>query len=196
MKRAWFLGMVAVLGSTLIVGSSAFGAEQQKTGKQTANKPVGSDATAKAADAKNSTPHLPRGWKELGLSTEQHDKVIAVLQKYAAQIRPLQAQIGNLRKNRDAEMAAILNDKQRTQLAEAKAAASEKAKSATAEKMAAKKVTRTAAKPVLPAGTPDLSKVPTLEQLKERIAKARQANKEATEKQKEAQDKPQESEKK
>ena len=48
----------------------------------------------KTADGKStSPPRLPSGWVRLGLTTDQHDKVIAVMVKYAPQIQQLEAQL-------------------------------------------------------------------------------------------------------
>jgi len=193
MKRAWLLGLAPLFGLMLFGGNGTYAADDQKTQKQTANKPAAPAPEAKtvatAADhAKSSAPHLPHGWAHLNLSNEQHQQAVAVLQKYAPQIKQLQAQIDDLRKKREAEMTALLSDKQRTQLAEAKAAektkAAEKAKATVAGKAngasemknvpaaknAAKSVTTTAAKPVVPSGA-EAEKKPNLEELKARFKK-------------------------
>lgn len=201
MKRAWLLGLAPLFGLMLFGGNGTYAAEDQKTQKQTANKPAAPAPEAKtvaaAADhAKSSAPHLPGGWAHLNLSNDQRAKAVAVLQKYAPQIKQLQMQLSDLRNKREAEMTALLTDQQRTQLAEAKAAAkakaAEKAKTTVAgkpsgatemknlpsEKNAGKAVTTTAAKPVVPASAAAAKKL-NLEEIKARYKKFEEEQKAA-----------------
>jgi len=192
MKAVWTLGLAAAVGLTLIVGQSSFGNDnQKKTETHTANKPVAGQAAAAAPaktmqSAPSMAPQLPRGWDQLNLAADQQQKIAAITQRYAPQIQQLEAKLAELKKNRHAEMTAVLNDKQRAQLAEAHPNKAPEAKTQPAKIVAERKPTDKkgllgTGKLALPASGPDLSKLPSLEELKQRAAKE-QENKAKAEK--------------
>jgi hypothetical protein len=147
MKRVWLPGLAGLLGLALLAGSS-FGNDQptpnntDKTNadkqtstdkkseknasrhKHTANKPVAQEgaktATMSAAKEAPKT-HLPAGFAKANLTAEQHQKALAVMDKYSSQIKQLDSQIHELRTKRDAELSALLSDSQKKSLADAKA---------------------------------------------------------------------------
>jgi hypothetical protein len=137
MRRMALFGCAMIAGMMLLLARPNFGDDQtpsnQNAGKtdasRTANKPVGpqdgksvtdSKLGDKTADGKStSPPRLPSGWVRLGLTTDQHDKVIAVMVKYAPQIQQLEAQLAELKTKQHTEMTAVLTSDQKTQLAEA-----------------------------------------------------------------------------
>jgi Spy/CpxP family protein refolding chaperone len=59
---------------------------------------------------------LPAGWRKLGLSDEQKQKVFAVQERYRGQIRELESKIKELRARRQDEMMSVLTPDQRQQL--------------------------------------------------------------------------------
>ena len=143
MTRAWLPGL---LGLMLLAGGSAFGADQPTTTnkttkdkaettktetkragkhKHTANKPVAPEgATTAAMSAGQSKQaqksHLPAHFAKLNMTPEQHQKALAVMDRYAGQIKQLESKIHELRAKRDGELAALLSDTQKKSLAEAK----------------------------------------------------------------------------
>jgi hypothetical protein len=150
MTRAWLPGL---LGLMLLAGGSAFGADQPTTTnkaetktetkkavkhKHTANKPVAPEgATTAAMSAGQSKQaqktHLPAHFAKLSMTPEQHQKALAVMDRYASQIKLLESQIHDLRAKRDGELTALLSDTQKKTLAEAKT----NSKKASAEKKVA-----------------------------------------------------------
>ena len=61
---------------------------------------------------------LPTGWRRLGLSDEQKDKIFEAQSKYAAQIADLTKQLNDLKKKETAELEELLTDAQRARLRE------------------------------------------------------------------------------
>jgi hypothetical protein len=140
MKRVLLPGLAGLLGLALLAGSS-FGSDQptpnntDKTKadkksekkatsqKHTANKPVAQEGakTAAMSAAKAPKTHLPAGFAHANLTAEQHQKALAVMDKYSSQIKQLDSQIHELRTKRDGELSALLNDSQKKSLADAKA---------------------------------------------------------------------------
>lgn len=146
MKRVWLPGLAGLLGLALLAGSS-FGNDQPTPNntdkanadkqtstekkseknasrhKHTANKPVAQEgaktATMSAAKEAPKT-HLPAGFAHANLTAEQHQKALAVVDKYSSQIKQLDSQIHELRAKRDAELSALLSDSQKKSLADAK----------------------------------------------------------------------------
>jgi hypothetical protein len=116
------------MGLALLAGSS-FSADQPTTTnkadkhKHTTNKPVAAGAAMTADQTKQAAKtHLPAGFAKANLTPEQHEKALAVMSKYAGQIKDLDSQIRALRAKRDGELTALLSDAQKKSLADAKAA--------------------------------------------------------------------------
>lgn len=130
MKRVWLSGMAGLLGLAMLAGSS-FGDDQPttttKAGKQkhTANKPVAAEGAAVTAKGSKAAakPHLPAGFGKVNLTAEQHQRAVAVMDKYAEQIKHLESQIHDLKSKRDGELNALLSDAQKKSLADSKAMA-------------------------------------------------------------------------
>jgi hypothetical protein len=130
MRRVWLPGLAGLLGLMLLVGGSSFGddqptAKQARKQRHTANKPVapeGAKATTTSAEepGQATKTHLPAGFGKFNLTPEQHQKVTAVMERYADQIKQLESQIHELKAKRNGELTALLNDKQKQALAEAK----------------------------------------------------------------------------
>jgi hypothetical protein len=133
MRRACLPGLAGLLGLMLLAGGSSYGADQPTTTKKadtekhTANKPVAPEGVAPATSEKASTPaartHLPAHFGRLGLSAEQHQQLKAVNEKYAAQIKQLEMQLGELKAKREGELHSLLSEAQKKALAEAKSLA-------------------------------------------------------------------------
>jgi hypothetical protein len=140
MKRVWLPGLAGLLGLALLAGSS-FSADkptttdkQPTTNKQTTtnkadkhkhttNKPVAPGAAMATEQTKQAAKtHLPPNFAKANLTPEQHEKAMAVMSKYASQIKELDTQIHALRAKRDGELASLLSDAQKKSLADAKAA--------------------------------------------------------------------------
>ncbi len=146
MKRVWLPGLAGLVGLALLAGSS-YSADQPTTTnkadkhKHTTNKPVAAGAAMTADQTKQvAKTHLPAGFAKANLTPEQHEKALAVMSKYAGQIKDLDAQVRALRAKRDCELSALLTDAQKKSLADAKAA-SQKAR---VEKRVAANTTATA----------------------------------------------------
>ncbi|HUE14001.1 MAG TPA: hypothetical protein VMR25_07550 [Planctomycetaceae bacterium] len=154
MKRVWLPGLAGLMALALLAGSS-YSADQPTTTKEkqptttnkadkhkhTANKPVAAGAAMTADQTKQAAKtHLPPNFAKANLTPEQHQKALAVMSKYAGQIKALDAQIHALRAQRDGELTALLTDAQKKSLADAKAA-SQKAR---VEKKVAANTTATA----------------------------------------------------
>jgi hypothetical protein len=92
---------------------------KEEAQKHTANKPVAPEAAKTAARA--STTRLPAGFGKANLSAEQHQKMTAIMEKYAAEMKPLEAQLRDLRTKRDGELNALLTEAQQKAIAEYKA---------------------------------------------------------------------------
>lgn len=86
----------------------------------------------KAEKSEAKKPRLPNNFGKLNLSDDQRSRVLDTLTEYNDQIDALEEQIQELRTKRDAEVRAVLNDKQRDTLAgiegEAKKKRAEKSK--------------------------------------------------------------------
>jgi hypothetical protein len=94
--------------------------------KHTTNKPVAAGAAMTADQTKQAAKtHLPPNFAKANLTPEQHEKALAVMSKYAGQIKDLDSQIRALRAKRDGELTALLSDAQKKSLADAKAASHE-----------------------------------------------------------------------
>jgi len=114
----------------LLAGGSSFGddqptAKQARKQKHRVNKPVapeGAKATTTSAEepGQATKTHLPAGFGKVNLTPEQHQKVTAVMERYADEIKQLESQIHELKAKRNGELTALLNDKQKQALAEAK----------------------------------------------------------------------------
>src|SRR5579864_4189071 len=128
MSRFWMTGIAGLVGITLLTCGRSFANDQTasiKTTKHTAQKPVAADAYKIATKASASREHvekahLPAAFAKLNLTPDQHQKAMAVVEKYAGQITQLRSQIRDLQTKRDSELAAFLNDAQKKTLAEAR----------------------------------------------------------------------------
>lgn len=93
--------------------------------------PVTSAQEKPATEAKEKKPsgRLPAYYAQIGLSTEQKEKIYAAQAKYGAQIEDLEKQIAALQEKRDGDITAVLTEDQKKQLDSLKAAAKEKSAS-------------------------------------------------------------------
>ncbi len=121
MKRVWMPVLAALLGCALLAGATTYGGDDdsKKSETRTTKKPVAGDADKSSLASSESKPRLPNGWGKLRLSKDQHDKVIAVMEKYQPQLRQLEQQIKELKAKQLVDMKALLNDAQKKQLAAA-----------------------------------------------------------------------------
>jgi len=81
---------------------------------------------AAATETKKAGGRLPPYYGQVGLSTEQREKIYGVQATYASQIEALQKQIASLEEKRDGEINAVLTADQKKQLDSLRAAAKEK----------------------------------------------------------------------
>jgi hypothetical protein len=82
--------------------------------------------TENATKTKEKTVRLPNNFGKIDLTDEQKDQVRGTLAKYNAQIEALEEQILALREKRDAEVRAVLTDKQKAMLTQLENAAKNK----------------------------------------------------------------------
>jgi hypothetical protein len=61
---------------------------------------------------------LPQNWSRLGLTDKQKQEVYTIQTEYRTKIDELQRQIDKLRKDEQAALAKVLDDKQKTRLRE------------------------------------------------------------------------------
>lgn len=125
MRRVCLPGL---LGIALLAGSACFGADQptetkakSEKGKHTANKPVAPEGTKASSESKKAAgARLPRHFGQIGLSAEQREQVKAVMDKYAGQIKELEAKINDLKAKREGELHSLLTEAQKKAIEEAK----------------------------------------------------------------------------
>lgn len=111
-------GIALGLG-TLVSVESTIGQEKAAT-----------KSTEKAAStkvAKKPRGRLPAYYAQVGLSTEQRDKIYSVQATYGKQIADLQKQIDALEARQDADVVAVLTPEQKKKLDELLAAAEKRA---------------------------------------------------------------------
>lgn len=88
--------------------------------------PISAQEKPAAAETKKAGGRLPPYYGQIGLSTEQREKIYGVQSTYASQIEALQKQIASLEEKRDGEINAVLTADQKKQLDSLRAAAKEK----------------------------------------------------------------------
>jgi hypothetical protein len=133
MRRVCLPGL---LGIALLAGGATFGADQPTTtktdsqikttdsGKHTANKPVAPEGSKAVDESKKaSRTRLPAHFGKIGLSAEQREHMKAVMDKYAGQIKDLEAKLSEVKAQRDGEVHALLTEAQKKAVEEAKALA-------------------------------------------------------------------------
>jgi hypothetical protein len=64
---------------------------------------------------------LPANYEQLNLTSPQRDKAMAIMDRYAAQIRNLESQLNAMKTGREMELSALLTPQQQAQLAKPKA---------------------------------------------------------------------------
>ncbi len=90
--------------------------------KVTANKPEAAKpivSNAVPMKRANST-QLPAGWEQINLSNDQRDKAVVIVDKYADEIRKMEAQLEAAKTSREKELSALLTPQQRSQFANMK----------------------------------------------------------------------------
>lgn len=101
---------VLLAAGLLVIGGGINGQEKKKDSP----KP-GAEATEPAPKLKG---QLPAGWRALGLTDAQKQKVYAIDEKYDVEIDKLNAKIKELRAKRYKEQLEVLTDAQKKQLEE------------------------------------------------------------------------------
>lgn len=117
-----FASMIAVAGIALGLGSQI---SIDSTIGQEKSAEKGKAAPAKVA--KKPRGRLPQYYGQVGISSEQRQKIYDVQAVYVKQIAELQKQIDALVKKRDGEVAAVLTSEQKEKLDELLAAAKKRA---------------------------------------------------------------------
>jgi hypothetical protein len=190
MRRVCLPGL---LGLALLAGGASFGADQptttkaattnagaqaRKAAKHTANKPVAPEGTKESKSANRT--HLPPHFARIGLSAEQREQVKGVMEKYAGEIKDLEAKINDLKAKREGELHSLLTEAQKKAVDEARAAAEK-----------ARKERKAASQKVMAEGKARVDKLKAGFEARERIAQEKLAKMKAEkEKAKEAKSHP------
>ena len=114
--------MIAVAGIALALGSQI--SIDTTIGQE---KAAEKEKAAPAKVAKKPSGRLPQYYGQVGISSEQRQKIYDVQASYGKQIGELQKQIDALTTKRDGEVAAVLTSEQKKKLDELLAAAKKRA---------------------------------------------------------------------
>ncbi len=123
MKNVRFTSLVCVALAGFFLGSQV---PVSSTVAQDDAKPKAAAKGEKKAP-KKAKGRVPAYFGQVGLSSEQKDKIYGIQGQYNEQIGALKKQINDLTSKRDAEVEAVLTDAQKKQLDELRAAAKKKA---------------------------------------------------------------------
>ncbi len=117
-----FASMVVVALCAFALGSQAN--VRMTSGQESAAE---KEKAAPAKVAKKPRGRLPAYYAQIGLSTEQRDKIYGVQADYGKQIAALQKQIDDLVKKQDTEIVSVLKPEQKEKLDALLAAAKKRA---------------------------------------------------------------------
>ena len=116
MKPHALLAAMALGIGCLVPAFSAEGVKPQGKAVKKPQEPPEQKEQVQPVVVKKSSPRLPNNYGKLGLTAEQKNEIYAIQARHNGQIDALEEQIRQLKEHRDAEIVAVLSDKQREKL--------------------------------------------------------------------------------
>lgn len=135
MKRVCSMLAVTFVSALLLSAHQGF-TQDAKPGAKTEGKATAKVQAAGAkptADAEKPKGRVPNNYGKIGLSEEQRTKILSIQAKLDGEIDKLEAQIAQLKAQKEKEVEAVLTAEQKTKLAELTAATAKKKSDAKAK---------------------------------------------------------------